>query len=53
MIDRGSIVVLVTHDSRLVENICTRAVYLSKGQVVADGKPQNVVSQYRQESLAF
>ena len=52
MIDRGSIVALVSHSSELVERLCTRVVYLSSGQVVADGKPHNVVEQYRRETTA-
>jgi ABC-type polysaccharide/polyol phosphate transport system ATPase subunit len=52
MIDRGSIVALVSHGSDLVERICTRVVYLSRGQVAADGRPHDVVEKYRKETAA-
>jgi ABC-type polysaccharide/polyol phosphate transport system ATPase subunit len=50
LIDRGSIVVMVSHDSAAIESLCNRAVYLSQGKVVGDGKPRAVLAQYRRES---
>lgn len=50
LIDKGSIVVLVTHNAALIEQLCSRAVYMHAGQVVSDGKPQNVIAAYRRQS---
>jgi ABC-type polysaccharide/polyol phosphate transport system ATPase subunit len=50
LIDRGSIVVMVSHNSALIEQLCNRAVHLSQGEVARDGKPREVLAQYRRES---
>jgi ABC-type polysaccharide/polyol phosphate transport system ATPase subunit len=50
LIDRGSIVVMVSHSSAMIEQLCNRAVYLSQGKVVADSKPREVLAQYRREA---
>ena len=50
MIERGSIVVLVSHSSPLIEQLCNRVIYLQKGQVRGDGKPREVLTQYHRES---
>jgi ABC-type polysaccharide/polyol phosphate transport system ATPase subunit len=50
LIDRGSIVVMVSHNSAMIENLCNRAVYLSQGNIVGDGKPKVVLAHYRRES---
>ncbi|SMP50639.1 ABC-type polysaccharide/polyol phosphate transport system, ATPase component [Desulfonatronum zhilinae] len=44
--DRGVTVLLVSHDMATVQNICTRAVYLEKGRVKAEGNPEAVAAQY-------
>lgn len=49
LIDRGSIVFMVLHNSALIEQFCNRVIYLSRGSVVADGAPQQVIAQYRKE----
>jgi ABC-2 type transport system ATP-binding protein len=50
LIDRGSIVVMVSHSSDVIQRLCTRAVYLVSGRVVADGKPQSVLEKYHKEA---
>jgi ABC-type polysaccharide/polyol phosphate transport system ATPase subunit len=52
MIDRGSIVALVSHGSDLIERLCSRVIYLSRGQVAADGKPHTVIETYHREAAA-
>jgi ABC-type polysaccharide/polyol phosphate transport system ATPase subunit len=50
LIDRGSIVVMVSHNSALIEQLCNRAVYLSAGEIAGDGKPRAVLAQYGREA---
>jgi ABC-type polysaccharide/polyol phosphate transport system ATPase subunit len=50
LIDRGSIVVMVSHNSATIEQLCNRAVYLSQGEIVSDGKPRGVLAQYHREA---
>jgi ABC-2 type transport system ATP-binding protein len=52
LIDRGTIVVMVSHSSETIERLCTRVVYLLNGQLVADGKPHTVVEKYRKEAAS-
>ena len=52
LIDRGSMVVVVSHSSSLIEQLSTRVLYLAKGQVVADGAPHAVIERYHKESSA-
>ena len=46
--DQGTTTLLVTHDSKTVETLCSRAVWLEHGQVKAQGPSDEVVSLYRQ-----
>lgn len=46
LISNGSAVVLVTHDLEEVQKRATRAIWLDKGQVKAEGDPQRVVYAY-------
>jgi ABC-2 type transport system ATP-binding protein len=43
----GRTIVFVTHAADLVREICTRAFFLEKGRLVADGRPTDVVDAYR------
>lgn len=42
----GVTIVLVTHDSGVVERFCDQAIWINKGEVVASGKSVEVVDQY-------
>ncbi|MDX2154341.1 MAG: ABC transporter ATP-binding protein [Bryobacteraceae bacterium] len=46
LISKGTIVIIVSHTTATVEQLCSRAVYLNQGQVVADGKPREVILRY-------
>ena len=50
LIDAGRIVVIVTHNLALLEQLCTRVVYLSKGRLAGDGTPRKVLDHYRREA---
>jgi ABC-2 type transport system ATP-binding protein len=41
--DRGTTVVLVTHDVEEAERLCDRVVVMHRGRVVADGSPTKIV----------
>jgi ABC-type polysaccharide/polyol phosphate transport system ATPase subunit len=47
LIDRGKLVVIVSHNLSLLEHLCTRVVLLSAGRIAADGNPSRVIAEYR------
>ena len=47
LIASGALVILVSHSAAMVESLATRAILLEHGEVVADGNPADVISQYR------
>ena len=44
--ERGKTMVYVTHDMQQVRNYCDRAVFLDKGEMMADGEPDEVIRAY-------
>jgi ABC-type polysaccharide/polyol phosphate transport system ATPase subunit len=42
----GATILFVTHSLAQIKQLCTRAIYVSEGQVVKDGEPSDVVSEY-------
>lgn len=40
--------VLVSHNPRDVSTFCSKAILLHKGEIVAEGKPENVIEAYAQ-----
>lgn len=47
MMERAKAVVIVTHSMNFVEKVCTRAIWIEKGKMRADGKAEEVVAEYR------
>src|SRR5690606_16675889 len=45
---QGKTIILVSHNSDQIEQLCTRAVLLEKGQLIKDGKPAEIVDEYHQ-----
>ncbi len=43
---QGKTILLVSHNIRQVERLCTRAILLDHGHIVADGKPQAVCGEF-------
>jgi ABC-2 type transport system ATP-binding protein len=43
----GRTIVFVTHAVDLVREICTRAFFLERGEIVAEGRPTDVVDTFR------
>ena len=46
IIKSGKTVVFVSHGISAVEDFCTRAVWIEKGKIVADGKTKTVCAKY-------
>src|SRR5262249_252926 len=44
----GTSIMLVTHDSALVQSICNRAAWLDHGEVRVVGNPREVVARYHE-----
>jgi lipopolysaccharide transport system ATP-binding protein len=45
--ERGTTVLFVSHDAAAVRALCSRALLLKAGELVADGKPADVLNQYQ------
>ncbi len=48
----GRTVIFVSHNMAAVESLCTRCLMVSQGNLVADGTPHKVISQYMAMDLA-
>lgn len=46
---RGCTLLLVSHSAQQVLQFCERAIWLDKGQLVADGQADEIVSRYERE----
>lgn len=46
LIDKANIMIMVSHDHRLIETLCNRVLWLDHGRLVADGAPTEVVERY-------
>ena len=49
----GRTIVFVSHDLGAVERLCDRVLLLQRGQIVAEGKPADVVHAYQQAVSTF
>lgn len=49
----GRTVLFVSHNLDVIENICTRVVYLESGSVKMQGKPAEVINQYLKDTMHF
>jgi ABC-type polysaccharide/polyol phosphate transport system ATPase subunit len=46
LIDMGVIVVLVSHSTAILRQVCNRVAWLDKGKLMEDGKPAQVIDAY-------
>ena len=46
IVENAGIFVIATHDMPLVEKICTRVIWMDRGQILRDGPPSVVVPEY-------
>jgi lipopolysaccharide transport system ATP-binding protein len=47
IVEKAGVMVLASHDIGLIERVCSRVLWFHKGEVVRDGPPAMVTSQYR------
>lgn len=47
MMEQAKAVIIVSHSMSFVEKVCTRAIWIEKGQIKADGNAEDIVEQYR------
>ncbi|GAA4283366.1 ABC transporter ATP-binding protein [Brevibacterium daeguense] len=47
MLEDAGTVFLVNHAAKVIQDLCTRAVWLHKGEVVMDGEAEHVAEKYR------
>src|SRR5690625_3133416 len=48
MMERAKAVIIVTHSMNFVEQVCTRAIWIDRGKIRADGDAEESVAQYRE-----
>jgi ABC-type polysaccharide/polyol phosphate transport system ATPase subunit len=48
-VHEGRTVVLVSHDTEELVKLCRRTIWLSRGEIVADGSSEDVVSSYERQ----
>lgn len=46
--ERGKTIVIVSHDAGMISGFCDRVLLINKGELIADGPPDEVISQYTQ-----
>lgn len=46
LFEKGKTVLFVTHDTATVKSLCTKAIYLESGRIVAQGPSKEVVDMY-------
>ncbi len=45
--EQGKTIVLVSHNTAQIAELCDRVIFLKAGQIIADGEPRKVVSLYQ------
>jgi ABC-type polysaccharide/polyol phosphate transport system ATPase subunit len=44
---KGTTIVFISHDLRAVQQLCDRVILLKRGQIEADGKPEETIALYQ------
>jgi ABC-type polysaccharide/polyol phosphate transport system ATPase subunit len=52
LLDRAQVVVLVSHDLKLLRTLCTRGLWIQQGRLVKDGPINEVVDRYLEATRA-
>src|SRR5699024_701870 len=47
MMEKAKAVVIVTHSMQFVEQVCTRGIWIEKGEIRFDGNAEEAVEEYR------
>lgn len=53
LVDKSSLVVLVSHSLEHIKQFCNRVIVLDKGRIVADGRPDDMCSFYEKEIAGY
>ncbi|MDV2583313.1 ABC transporter ATP-binding protein [Alkalibacillus haloalkaliphilus] len=48
MMESAKAVIIVSHSMRFVKQVCTRAIWMEQGQIMADGEAEEIVEQYKE-----
>ena len=51
LIDKATIMIMVSHDHHLVKSLCNRVIWMDHGKLVADGSPDEIVERYLEGKL--
>lgn len=49
LIEKGNLVVLVSHDLHYIQQVCTKAILLVGGKIIDSGAPRTIIARYRKE----
>jgi len=49
LIDKGTMVVIVSHSAAQIEQLCNRAIYMNRGEIIDDDKPKSVIAHYQRD----
>jgi lipopolysaccharide transport system ATP-binding protein len=49
--NQGVTILFVSHSMQTVKQMCSRAVWLAKGQVAAQGRPEQIIERYLNQAL--
>jgi lipopolysaccharide transport system ATP-binding protein len=49
LLDAGTSIVFVSHNLYLVQAVCSKALYIQKGQILLDGRTNEVIEAYEQD----
>jgi ABC-type polysaccharide/polyol phosphate transport system ATPase subunit len=51
LLDRSHAVILVSHDMKSLRELCTRGLWMQRGQLVADGPIGEIIDRYRESNI--
>ena len=51
LIDKATIMIMVSHDHQLVRTLCNRVIWMDHGKIVANGSPDEIVERYLSNKL--
>jgi ABC-type polysaccharide/polyol phosphate transport system ATPase subunit len=49
MVEKSSILIVVSHDISQIRRLCNRVIFLDHGNIVNDGVPEVIIEQYKQK----
>ncbi len=49
MVEKSSILIVVSHNINQIRRLCNRIIFLDHGNVITDGGPEMVIEQYQQK----